>query len=340
MAYNNMLPFDPGFPLPVDHQDPTDMGFEPPFGPDEIIARLIAARQPSAADRIAAGFSAQPAFHAPRGATELQAFLAALASGAARSWGANRVAGNQAADRDRMMANAESIWRARQKEAANIRAMERHRELMDKSRLDQEAERRTIEREDRKIADAERRRREQEARDNAEWERRARIEEGLIRGRPDKSGKPRELAGPQLEQLNADKEAVRLADSVASMFQNQFAGPVSARWSGVKSAVGIPSANRAAMESELEAFTANGIHTLYGANLVGEELKKARRQFPNLTDPSEEFISKLQRMSARVKAKAAERRATYEGAGFDLSAIPMGGTIEFVRDPSGKLVRR
>lgn len=168
MAYNNSLPFDPGFPLPVDTTE-RDPGFEPLFGPDEVIARLIAARQPSALDRVAAGFAELPQFQPRRGTSDLEAFLAALANSAARTWGQGRAGRMEGQDKERQLVNQESILRARARDAANIRAMERHRELLDRSAQDQVKERKDLEKE-RRAAE--------------EWTRQHNIIERDIRTRP------------------------------------------------------------------------------------------------------------------------------------------------------------
>lgn len=119
------------------------------------------------------------------------------------------------------------------------------------------------------------------------------------------------------QQIVQDNNVIASIDKVRANFSPNFVGPGSELLSPTFRA----NPARAKFASQLAEWTSQAIHALYGGALTPTELARVRPQFPQMTDPPENFTAKLENAEERLRQKAMENRSVLSSTGVDISGV-------------------
>lgn len=129
----------------------------------------------------------------------------------------------------------------------------------------------------------------------------------------------------QSNDLTDDLAVIAQTDEVKKLFSPAFVGPVSG---GLRGYVGsrfrskLLKPGEAKFRASVATYANKARNKLYGSALSAGERAEAIKQIPDVNDPPETFLSKLEITRGNVRRVAAMRRDVYTGSGLDLSGIP------------------
>lgn len=133
---------------------------------------------------------------------------------------------------------------------------------------------------------------------------------------------PEKASGKERELLTEESSALENINTLSSLYNPEFVGPVAGRASGIGERVGAISAPNAEFRASVAQFRNKIIKQITGAQMSETEATRIREQLPETTNPPAVFEARLRQTAGNLEVLAGRRREILKQTGVDISHLP------------------